>query len=355
MGIPQEQLDDFRQRVLASKRPLFFYDDDADGLCSYLLCFHAREGQALGIRVHSSAALTADYARKIEENQPDLVVVLDKPYIEQQFLEQVNVPLLWLDHHEAQKKLPANVTYYNPRVGDDADNRSTTYWVWKALGRPQDLWIAAVGNISDWQITSVAEEFWKQHPEILSPVGSAPEALFSDKHKFGTLARIVQFNLKGDSAEVRTAIKILSRIESPNELLEHTSPRAKLLFKRYQNVERQYQKMLQEARRSAGAGRLLHHVYGHLETSLLSEVSNQLIYEYPEKIVFIAREHNGEIKLSIRSATVPVVEAVRSALDGLRGNAGGHTHACGGNLKAEDFPVFFRRFSEKMGLAPGKD
>lgn len=349
MAIPAAELKDFRKRILEAKRPLFFYDDDADGLSSYLLCHHARGEPALGIRVHSSAMLTADYLRKVEENLPDLVVVLDKPYVEQEFIDQVKVPILWLDHHEVQKPQGDHVFYYNPRRKDDADNRSTTYWAWKALGRPQDLWIAAVGNISDWQVTDVAEAFCKQYPELLPPVKAAPEALFGD-HEFGRLTRIIQFNLKGDSSDVRTAIKILSRIESPQELLDHTSPRAKLLYKRYQTVEKQYQKMLSEARKSAGESKLLYHLYQKLETSLLSEVSNQLVFEYPQKIIFVAREHNNEVKLSIRSATVPVVEAVKKAMEGVRGNAGGHTHACGGNIKADDFPRFFETFKKELQL-----
>jgi single-stranded DNA-specific DHH superfamily exonuclease len=282
---------------------------------------------------------------------PDLVVILDKPYADQAFLDEIHVPVLWLDHHEPQRPGQTNVTYLNPRIHDDADNRSTTYWVWKSLGREQDLWLAAVGNISDWQVTEVAQQFSEQYPDLLAPVTSAPQALYDSK-AFGELCRIVQFNLKGDSSDVRTAIKILSRVESPHELLEHTTPRAKLLWKRYEYVNKEYVKLLDAAHKSAGEGPLLFHVFARLEISLLSELSNQLIYEYPQKIVFLAREHNGDHKLSIRSVECDIAAAVKAAMadSGARGNAGGHQHACGGNIKSEDFPKFLASFKAHLGL-----
>jgi single-stranded DNA-specific DHH superfamily exonuclease len=346
MAISDAELNEFKERILAAKRPLFLYDDDADGLSSYLLCLR-RRGDGVGIRVHSSATVTGEYVRKVEENIPDLIVVLDKPYISQEFIDLVKAPILWLDHHEPQKITDAKVSYYNPRIADDADNRCTSYWVYKALGRPEDLWIATIGTISDWQVTEVAKEFWTRYPEWMTPVQTAPQALFDTP--FGDLCRIVQFNLKGDAADVRTAIKILSRIETPKELVEHTSPRAKLLYKRYLMVQKEYEKLLKAARAAASADPILFHIFGHVEISLLSELSNQLIHEFPDKIIFIGREHQGETKFSIRSAKVNVAAAVKAAMaTGVRGNSGGHTLACGGNIKSDDFPKFLETFKSAL-------
>jgi len=345
MAISKEQLDEFKDRVLGAKRPLFFYDDDADGLCSYLLCYKAR-GDGLGVRVHGSASVTIDLLRKVEENIPDIIVILDKPYAEQAFIDAVSVPVLWLDHHEPQK--PEGVTYLNPRIDDDEDNKSTSYWVYKALGRKEDLWLAAIGNITDWQITEVAAEFMKKYPELLKKASTPPEAMYSEP--FCTLTRLVQFNLKGDSTEVRTAIKILSRIDSPEELLEHTTPRAKLLYKRYEKISREYGKYFAEASKAAGKDELLFHSFTRMETSLLSELSNQLLYEHPDKVIFLTRQHNGENKLSIRSSKHDVASAVKAAMEGVRGNAGGHTFACGGNINSDDFPKFLEAFKVALNL-----
>ncbi len=163
MAILPAQLAAFKERVLAAKRVIVFYDDDGDGLSSYLLLYRARggdNGSTIGVRVHASASVPAEFAlRKIEENGGDLVVILDKPYAEQALLESCPLPIFWLDHHEPQTAAVASAketTYFNPRVEDDKDNRCTTHWVWHALGRPEDLWIAALGSISDWQMTDIA-------------------------------------------------------------------------------------------------------------------------------------------------------------------------------------------------------
>jgi single-stranded DNA-specific DHH superfamily exonuclease len=348
MALTDAELAAFRTTVLEAKRPLIFYDDDADGLCSYLLCFRAR-GDGTGIRVHNSAMLTAEYLRKVEETLPDLIVVLDKPYIEQSFIDAVSVPIVWLDHHDVQQPQGSHITYYNPRKENTADNRCTTYWVWRALGRPEDLWLATVGTISDWQVTEVAAQFHELYPHLLGAVQTAPEALYNEP--FGELCQLVQFNLKGEASDVRTSIKILSRIETPEELLEHNSPRSKLIYKRYQLIQKEYKKLLEHARTAATDSPLLYVLFPHVEISLLSEVSNQLIHEFPDKIIFIGREHNGDNKFSIRSVHAPVAPAVKAAMaTGIRGNAGGHLHACGGNVKAEDFPKFLEAFKAALKL-----
>lgn len=343
--IPKEQLEAFKTTVLNAKRPLFFYDDDADGLCSYLLCYRAR-GDGVGVRVGSSATVTPEYARKVDENLPDLVVILDKPNVDPEFLAQVNVPVLWLDHHEPQKP-GKGVTYLNPRIEDDKDNKSTTYWVYRALGRPEDLWMAAVGSISDWQITDLAEEFWSAYPKILHPVKEPPEALYGTP--FGELCKLFQFNLKGDAAGVRTAVKILSRVESAEELLEHNTPRSKLIYKRFEKLHREYERYLIAARKSVGKDRLVFHEFSYMETSLLAELANQMLFEFPEKIILLTRVHNGDHKLSIRSKDYDIASAVKEAMaKGIRGNAGGHMHACGGNIKSEDFPLFLETFTDAI-------
>lgn len=357
MAIPPDQLEAFKDRVLAAKRAIVFYDDDGDGLSSYLLLYRARggdNGSTIGIRVHASAIVPTEFAiRKIEENGGDLVVILDKPGVEQALLETCPLPILWLDHHEPQTKAVAGAketTYLNPRVGDDKDNRCTTYWVWHALGREQDLWLAALGSISDWQMTDIADAFRVQHPELLGDATDAPHALFDQP--FGTLAALLQFNLKGESGEVRAAIKTLGRIESLEELIERKTARSKLLWKRYEAMRYEYDKLLAQILRSLTEDPVLFHMFKDVETSFTGELSNRLLHEHPDKITFLARDESGDVKFSVRSASTPIVAALKKALEasGARGNTGGHSLACGGKINSEDFPKFYEEFRRAMGF-----
>jgi hypothetical protein len=223
--------------------------------------------------------------------------------------------------------------------------------VWHALGRPEDLWLAAVGSISDWQLTDIAPAFWERYPTLLEPVQSPPQALFGP-YPFAELCRLLQFNLKGDSSDVRTSIKILSRIEDPLEILRHETPRAKLLYKRAQPVQREYERLASIAREKVTDSPVLFVLFPDVEISLISEISNLLLFEYPNKIIFLAREHAGEVKLSLRTGgDYNIAAAIKAAMaTGIRGNAGGHKLACGGRIVLEDFPRFKALVLSHLGV-----
>ena len=48
--------------------------------------------------------------------------------------------------------------------------------------------------------------------------------------------------------------------------------------------------------------------------------------------------------LSFRSSNIELPSLINKALEGLEGYGGGHTFACGGNIKKQDFPEFIKRF-----------
>ena len=79
------------------------------------------------------------------------------------------------------------------------------------------------------------------------------------------------------------------------------------------------------------------------KTSFTSDLSNEAIYRFPDKIILIAREKNDEMKCSLRSSKIILPILVEKALAGLDGYGGGHEHACGLNIKKHDFDEFVGR------------
>ena len=77
-------------------------------------------------------------------------------------------------------------------------------------------------------------------------------------------------------------------------------------------------------------------------------MSNEAIYRYPDKIILIGREKNEEMKCSLRSSKAVLPPLIEKALVGLNGYGGGHEHACGLNIKKDDFEEFVRRFKEMI-------
>ena len=96
-----------------AQRPLFFYDDDPDGLCSFLLLYRFKQ-EGKGILVKTTSTLTKNWARQVDEYKPDVVFILDVPSVDQDFIDAISVPIYWIDHHTPTER--DRIHYYNPRL-----------------------------------------------------------------------------------------------------------------------------------------------------------------------------------------------------------------------------------------------
>lgn len=350
MSIPTEKIDEFRDALDKSARPLFFYDGDLDGLSSYTLLFKYK-GEGKGIMVSGRPKLGEDFARKYEEYQPDAVFILDLAQITQEFIDMIPAPIYWLDHHEPEHPelhMPKRMKYYNPRLWNNEDGRPTAYWAY-LIANKQDVWIATAGIISDYHFEeAVIEEFRKFYPDLLPrTIKHQGEALYDSK--IGELIRILNFNLKGPVSNALTSVKIFTRIEHPDEILKQESAKGKYLYKRYEKVNVEYQKLLTLAKTSsAGDKDFMIFTYHHDKYSLSGELANELKYRNKNKAVIIGRHHDNKVIMSIRSENYEVHEALKVAMEGKDGHGGGHPKACGALIAENDFPEFIEQFKAKF-------
>jgi len=340
MAIKKKDLNFIKKKISESIRPLFFFDDDADGLSSFLILYDlVKEGK--GIIIKTSPDLSLKYLQQVKEYSPDLVIILDKPDVSQEFIDKVHVPIIWLDHHEPQKR--HNVHYFNPRIDDDKDNRPTTYWAHQI--NPENLWIATVGCVADWFVPEFAKDFKKQYPDILNKLNKNPaELLFNSR--FGELCKLFNFILKGKTKDSLTCIKILTRIKDPHEILDKTTPQGKFLYKKYTSAKKEYDQILSEVR--PPKDNLLVFKYSADRTSYTSELSNELLYRYHDKMLIICREKSGEMRCSLRSTKLNVAKILKESLTDVRGYGGGHEHACGACIDVDDFPRFVENVRSKI-------
>ena len=344
MAIKQEDLLRIKGFLQESNRPIYFFDDDPDGLSSFLL-FYRFKKEGKGVVVKSSPLLEENYAAKVNEYYADTVFVLDKPITTQNFVDAcLPSKVVILDHHEPIKL--RNAFYFNPRVNDDKDNRPTSYWSYRIF--KENLWIAMTGMIGDWFLPrELSAELSSKYPELLpKDVRTADEALY--KTKLGTLSRIFSFILKGKSTEVMKAVKILTRIESPFEILNQETARGRFIYKKYLKVKQEYDKLLSEALKQDHNKDILIFTYPGRKMSFTGELSNELLYRFPNKVNIIGRLKSGEFRCSIRSSKYNLPPIIKKALIGVRGYGGGHTHACGASIKQEDFELFIKKFREAI-------
>ena len=115
MAIKKSELEEFREELSSARKPLFFYDDDPDGLSSFLLVYRfVKDGK--GIVVKSKPVLDQMFSKIVYEFSPDKVFVLDIPMISDEFLQKVKTPIVWLDHHSVQEKRGAKYFYPNQKM-----------------------------------------------------------------------------------------------------------------------------------------------------------------------------------------------------------------------------------------------
>ena len=344
MALSEKQVAELREHLDNCKNPLFFFDDDQDGLSAFLLLYrYKREGH--GIVVKTSSKIGIVFSNKVKEYNPDKVFILDIAEVAQEFIDEIKVPVVWVDHHGPFQR--ENVKYFNPRVTEPDDNFPTSFLCYQAV--EQDLWIASLGCVADWFVPPFIKEFREKYPELLDKDYTHPgDIIFNTK--LGKLIRIFSFILKGKHNDTMKSIKILTRIKEPGEILEQKTEQGKFIYRRYEQINEKYEPLLKEVLEAAEntKGKIIIYKYNEDRTSFTSDLSNEAVYNFPNKVIIIAREKGDEMKCSLRAANILIPEKLQKALAGLEGYGGGHEHACGLNIKTRDFEEFVRRFEEMV-------
>jgi len=342
MTLTKKQIKQIREELESCKNPLFFFHDDADGLGSFLLLYrYIKEGK--GIIIKSTPKVDDKFLRKVEEYGPDKIFIVDIAMVDQDFIDNVKAKIIWIDHHNPQKR--RDVLYFNPRVKDPEDNVPVSYWCYKVV--KQDMWISMVGCIGDWYWPDFIEEFKEKYPDLLPKKIKDPEtALFESK--LGKLIDIVSFCLKGTTKQALQCSKIFTRIKTPYEVLNKETPAGKFLYKRYSKFNKRYKKLLDKALNQKPEEKLFLFHYHHRKTSFTKDLANELLHRFPKKIIIIVREKSGEMKMSLRSKKKILPPVLEKALEGIEGYGGGHEHACGANVKKKDFEDFIENIKKQL-------
>lgn len=344
MALSKIQISQIKEYLDNCKNPLFFFDDDQDGLCAFLQLYrYKKEGK--GMIVKTTPKLGTVFVRKVEEYQPDKIFILDVAVVEQDFLDEMKMPVIWIDHHGPFER--DNVKYFNSRISDWEDNHPTSYMCYQVV--KQDLWIATIGCVADWFIPPFISEFKKELPGLINEPYKMPGDIIYNT-KLGHLIRIFSFVLKGKTNEVMKCIKVLTRIESPYEILNQETAQGRFIYRHFEQMNRLYEPLLKDVLKTTekAKDKLVIYTYKDDKSSFTSDLSNEAIYMHPDKIVLIAREKNDEMKCSLRSTKVILPPIIEKCLVGLNGYGGGHEYACGLNIKTYHFDEFLKRFREMV-------
>ncbi|MEN9626246.1 MAG: hypothetical protein RL557_574 [archaeon] len=341
--LQETYLQEIREHLEKAQNPLFFFDNDNDGLCSFLLLRRFID-RGRGIAIKSFPDLNVSYYRKVKELNPDYVFILDKPIVSQEFLDKVkadNIPIVWIDHHQTDGCNDATVHYYNSYLLNKTDEPISSI-AFEITSKKEDNWIALIGCISDCYLPDFYKDFEKKFPELAKKnPHSAFELLYTSE--IGTIARILDFSLKDTTTNVVNMIKFMAKVNGPMDVLQENL-KTKQMLKRYKEINAKYQLLIQKALESVDEN-IVYFQYGG-SLSLSAHIANQLIYEFPDKLIIVAYINGDFANISLRWKK-DVRSLTLEALQGIEGaSGGGHKQATGAKLSVSDLPKFKEKIEE---------
>ena len=334
--LTEKQIQEIREHLNKAQNPLFFFDNDVDGLCSFLILRRYCE-KGKGVAIKSFPDLTIEYFRKVHELNADYIFVLDKPIISKEFFEEAekfNIPIVWIDHHDIDAKIPDFVNYYNPSL-NKSKNSPTTYLCYQVSEKKDDLWIAVVGSISDRFMPDFYSEFKKKYPDLSIDSEDAFDVRY--RSQIGKIIQILSFALKDRTTNVVNMIRFLIKAKTPYEILEESNENS-TMHQRFNQINSKYQNLIEKASQGKDSKKLLFFQYSG-DLSISSDLSNELTYKFPKKIIIVA--YLSGIKVNISARGKHVRKIILKAIEGLEdATGGGHEEAVGAKIKADDLKKF---------------
>lgn len=342
--ISEKEVSIIKDELENCQSPFFFFHDDPDGFASFLLLYRFKK-EGYFTCVKSSPNIAADlFSRKVIDSGADKVFVLDIANVEQDFVDIIKLPVIWIDHHDPQDV--EKVKYFNPRVHGINVPTSELCWNVVCKERPQDLWLAVLGCVGDWHMPSFASALCSASPDILPHTGNVDDILFDSE--FGTLVKVMAFNLKGSTSDVKKSIRVFSKIESPYEILNQSTPKGKFLWKRFEKINRTYTALLKSAIEVEPRNDVFVFTYSDDSTSVTKDLANELLYK-KGCVVVVGRERMGELRCSVRSPSdIDLNDFIPDAMRGLNGRFGGHEQAMGLVVSKEDFDQFIKNLTDRV-------
>ncbi|MBS3094992.1 hypothetical protein J4474_04970 [Candidatus Pacearchaeota archaeon] len=346
--LTQTQISEIREHLEKAQNPIFFFDNDQDGLCSFLL-LQRFIGRGRGIPIRSFPSMDKEYFRRVKELNADYVFILDKPLVAKGFFEEVekeNIPVVWIDHHQIDKsEIPESVYYYNPLFSEDKSSEPVTYLSYLITKKESDKWIALVGCISDKFLPDFFPDVKKEFPELLNNKKSPFEIFYESD--FGKIARIFGFGLKDKTTNVINMLRFLMKVKSPFDVLEE-SPKNKTMHEHFEYVFSKYQKFFQKAiaLEEENKEKILFFQYGG-DMSISSDLSNELNFRFPNKIIVVVYISGVKANISVRGKKIK--ELVVKSIAGLENaTGGGHEDAVGATVRIDDLEQFKKNLTELL-------
>ena len=339
--LTEKQIEEIKDHLDRAQNPIFYYDNDADGLCSFLILKRYLD-RGKGVAIRSFPDLNAQYARKAQELNADYIFILDKPVVNKEFLDvidELGLTVVWIDHHDVPLEDYSkyeNLHSYNvtKNSGKDKSEEPVTYLSYKITNRKEDMWLAFIGCIADHYTPDFVDEFNKKYSEW---GGDYKEPFdFYYKTEIGQIARALGFGLKDSISNVVLMQNFLAAAKGPEDVLAEVNGNRNFR-KKYADIKKKFVDLVEKAKNSF-YGNLLFFDYGG-EISISADLSNYLSHTYQDKYVVVAYKKGAISNISMRGKNVKkILEKILKDFENATG--GGHDDAVGARIRTEDMAKF---------------
>jgi single-stranded DNA-specific DHH superfamily exonuclease len=343
--LTKKQIKEIQDFLENSQNPLFFFDNDQDGLCSFLI-LRRYLGRGKGFPV-KAIPMPIDYFRKVKEFEPDCIFFLDQPEVSAEFFEEVrklNIPMIMIDHHDVDKnKIPKFVNYYNPFFNRKKSSEPTTFLCYQILKNQKDDWLALVGCISDKFVPPFYKKFLRNYPDLAMKSDEAFDIYYNSS--IGKIAQIFNAGLKDTTTNVMLMLKFLINAKTPYDVLVENKENSSF-HNRFKEINKKYLDLIDKAKSSYDGTKILYFNYSG-EMSMSADLSNRLSYLYPGKIIIVAYVKGGGVNISVRGKNIKnKITKIISKIDGASG--GGHNDAIGAKMNLNSLEEFIKEIREEF-------
>ncbi|MEA3414227.1 MAG: DHHA1 domain-containing protein [Nanoarchaeota archaeon] len=340
--LTEKQNQEIRELLDASQNPLFYFDNDQDGLCSYLILRRVL-GRGNGVPVKTSP-LDDSYFFRINEFEPDAIFILDQPTVSKEFFESIrerNIPVTWIDHHTTPKEdIPEWINYYN--CLDNGENVPVVKMCYDLYKRKEDLWLLIVGGIADKYFPEEYEKFSKEFPELIIDSKEPFEIFYNSD--IGKISRMIGVGLKDRTTLVMKMIRFLIEAKTPLDVLDENS-KNKEMHERFSKINLKLNNFVEKAKKEAGKKVLFFKYAG--ETSMSADLSNKLSYEVKDKVIVVAYVKGARVNVSMRGKKIrdKVLEILKEFP---LSTGGGHEDAVGAQMDLDQLDEFVEKLEKSL-------
>ena len=346
--LTKKQLSEMREHLEKAQNPIFLYDNDVDGLSSYIL-LRKFTGRGKGVAVKSHPNIDVNYAKRVQELNGDYVFVLDRHSLGNDFvkeIEMLQIPIVWIDHHDVsnEEHSYSMLHRYNPMKNKKKSAEPTTYLCYSATKRSEDIWLVMVGCIADHYMPDIVDDFVERYANLWGKSIKEPfEALYSTG--IGRIARAISFGLKDSISHVVELQNFLIECDSPYAVEAGLESDSAFALK-YKEIMKKYSALLLDATKNGEEKLIFYNYSGQL--SISSDLSNQLSYIYPNSYICVCYSSGPITNISLRGDNVKKILAeILPMLDGATG--GGHRDAVGARIKTENLEAFRKELEKRIG------